>query len=246
MRSAGEPMVMALEGPERRARRGSRFRRGRFQFPLRVGFPLFVSNVVHWLAGRRSRSEAMLKAGGTFFPKDGEKIRKDPLRAKQAARETEPAPSSQTPFKLRKNGFYEVRGPAGSRWLAVNTADAAESDLRAAGSANRSCLLLVAGELCSHGAGCSGGPGPPGHRMVPSPSPRNGIRKGSCQRTHQNGRLREQCAGSSKLWDEDDLAARIGRHHRAVRLSGGGQRQLFSDDGLDAACRRAVRPEICR
>ena len=37
-------------------------------FPLRVGFPLFVSNVVHWLAGRRTENEAELRAGETFIP----------------------------------------------------------------------------------------------------------------------------------------------------------------------------------
>jgi hypothetical protein len=107
-------------------------------FPLRVGFPLFVSNVVHWLAEGRSPSEPILKAGATFFPKDGEEIRKDSLLQPQAAGETKPATSSQTPSTLRKNGFYEVRGLEGTRWLAVNTSDATESDVRAAGSENES------------------------------------------------------------------------------------------------------------
>ena len=70
-------------------------------FPLRVGFPLFVSNVIHWLAERRARSEAMLKAGGTFFPKDGEEIRKDPSRKRRPG-QNRTAPSSQTPFTVRK------------------------------------------------------------------------------------------------------------------------------------------------
>jgi hypothetical protein len=132
MRSAGEPMVMALEGPGNARVVAIAFAVADSNFPLRVGFPLFVSNVIHWLAERRARSEAMLKAGGTFFPKDGEEIRKDPLAQEQVAGETEPAPSSQTPFTVRKNGFYEVRGSTGSHWLAVNTSDAAESDLRVA------------------------------------------------------------------------------------------------------------------
>ena len=138
MRSAGEPMVMALEGSEGVRVVAVAFAVADSNFPLRVGFPLFVSNVVHWLAERRSRSEAILKAGATFFPKDGEEIRKDPLPQQQAARETKPATFSQTPSSLRKNGFYEVRGLEGTRWLAVNTSDANESDGRAAGSENQS------------------------------------------------------------------------------------------------------------
>ena len=86
MRSAGEPMVMALEGPEGARVVAVAFAVADSNFPLRVGFPLFVSNVVHWLAERRSRSETILKAGSTFFPKDGEEIRNDPLSQPQAAR----------------------------------------------------------------------------------------------------------------------------------------------------------------
>jgi hypothetical protein len=134
MRSAGEPMVMALEGPPGARLVAVAFAVADSNFPLRVGFPLFVSNVIHWLAERRSRSEAILKAGGTFFPREGEQIRKDPLSQQQATDETERAEYAQTPFTVRKNGFYEVRGPAETRWLAVNTSDAAESDLRVAQS----------------------------------------------------------------------------------------------------------------
>ena len=134
MRSAGEPMVVAVEGPENARVVAVAFGVADSNFPLRIGFPLFVSNAIHWLAERGSRSETMLKAGGTFFPEDGERIRKDPISTPQAADKTETQSSSQTPLTVRKNGFYEVRGPVSIRWLAVNTSDAAESDLRAAES----------------------------------------------------------------------------------------------------------------
>jgi hypothetical protein len=137
MRSAGEPMVMALEDTQGGRVVAVAFAVADSNFPLRVGFPLFVSNVIHWLAERRSRSEALVKAGGTFFPKAGEEIRKEPLPQLQATGETEPATYSQTPLSVRKNGFYEVRGSEGTRWLAVNTSDAAESDVRAAESENK-------------------------------------------------------------------------------------------------------------
>ena len=138
MRSVGEPMVLALEGPEKARVVAVAFAVADSNFPLRVGFPLFVSNAIHWLGGRRSLSETTLKAGGTIFPKEGEQVRKDPLAHQQAAGETESATTySQTPFAVRRNGFYEVRGPAGTRWLAVNTSDAAESDLRVAERENK-------------------------------------------------------------------------------------------------------------
>jgi aerotolerance regulator-like protein/VWA domain-containing protein len=137
MRSAGEPMVMALEGSEGARVVAVAFAVADSNFPLRVGFPLFVSNVIHWLAERNSRSETILKAGETFFPKNGEEIRIDPLPPELAAGEANLGTYSQTPSTLRKDGFYDVRGREGTRWLAVNTLDAAESDLRAAKSENK-------------------------------------------------------------------------------------------------------------
>ena len=81
--SAGEPMVVALEGPAGARVVVAAFAVADSNFPLRVGFPLFVSNVVHWLAGRLAVEEAALKAGETFFPAQGEKSREGPLRRRQ-------------------------------------------------------------------------------------------------------------------------------------------------------------------
>ena len=78
MRSAGEPMVMALEGPEETRVVAVAFGVADSTFPLRVGFPLFVSNVIHWLAGRLSPDQADLKAGETFLPIHGEEISTNP------------------------------------------------------------------------------------------------------------------------------------------------------------------------
>ena len=139
--SAGEPMVVALEGPRGARAVAAAFAVGDSNFPLRVGFPLFVSNVVHWLAGRSSEEEGEWKAGQIFIPERGEKISSNPLLQEKAAAE-ERAPSlTEAPLKLRKNGFYEVRGPVRSRWVAVNTADPAESDLRAAESNSNISVL---------------------------------------------------------------------------------------------------------
>jgi Ca-activated chloride channel homolog len=139
--SAGEPMVVALEGPHGARAVAAAFAVGDSNFPLRVGFPLLVSNVVHWLAGRSLEEEGMWKAGQTFIPARGEKISRNPLPQGEGAAENKAPSLTETPLGLRRNGFYEVRGPVRSRWLAVNTADAAESDLRAAERTSRNPAL---------------------------------------------------------------------------------------------------------
>jgi hypothetical protein len=129
--SAGDPIVMALESPREGRIVAAAFAVGDSNFPLRVGFPLFVSNVIHWLAGRRSEAESARKAGQTFIPAGEEKISREPIRYGDAVREQIP-PQTEAPLKIVRNGFYEVSGPIGSRWLAINTGDASESDLRTA------------------------------------------------------------------------------------------------------------------
>ncbi|HEU4679749.1 MAG TPA: BatA and WFA domain-containing protein [Terrimicrobiaceae bacterium] len=141
IRSAGEPMVLALEGPQPSRVVAVAFGVAESTFPLRVGFPLFVSNVIHWLAGRLSFEDADLKAGKTFLPKEGEEISKEPLRLETGDARPEAASFSQTPLTLRKNGFYQVRKSPETRWLAVNTEDAAESDLRGAQSQGGTSLF---------------------------------------------------------------------------------------------------------
>ncbi|HEY5952921.1 MAG TPA: hypothetical protein VIT18_01075, partial [Terrimicrobiaceae bacterium] len=142
MRSAGEPMVIALEGSQKARVVAVAFGVADSNFPLRVGFPLFVSNIIHWLAGRSSTDQAAFKAGETFLPANGEQVSTDLVEQSQAADKRPTNVSfSQIPLTLRKNGFYEVRGPLEARWLAVNTADAAESDLRTSHREDRSSLF---------------------------------------------------------------------------------------------------------
>jgi hypothetical protein len=138
--SAGDPMVMALEGPRGVRVVAAAFAAADSNFPLRVGFPLFVSNVVHWLAARRPEIEMKLKAGQTYIPIGGERISPDPIREGKEAKD-KLQPLIEGPLKLTKNGFYEVRGPFRSRWLAINTGDATESDLRAAESTSEIPIL---------------------------------------------------------------------------------------------------------
>ena len=139
--SAGEPMIAALEGPQGARVVIAAFAVADSNFPLRVGFPLFVSNVVHWLAGRRTENEAELRAGETFIPVGDENISRDPITQATQVNE-KPPPVFEGPLKLTRNGFYKVRGPFRSRWLAINTADAAESDLRNAESTTNNAPVL--------------------------------------------------------------------------------------------------------
>lgn len=111
-------------------------------FPLRVGFPIFVSNVVHWLAGHSQEPVTSRTAGRVFVPAAGEQFSIKPWGTTAS-----PAPESsfsKTPRRLTQNGFYEVPSPdleSSSRWIAVNTVDRDESDLRGA-EANRKTFLL--------------------------------------------------------------------------------------------------------
>ena len=140
--SEGDPMVVALEGPRRERIVAAAFTVGSSNFPLRVGFPLFVSNVVHWLAGRRSEREDLWKAGQTFIPAKNEQISQEPIGRVEAKKvKTQPL-SGGAPIRLTKNGFYQVSGLQQTRWLAVNTGDAAESDLRGAGTTNNISILV--------------------------------------------------------------------------------------------------------
>jgi Ca-activated chloride channel homolog len=132
VQSAGEPMVVTMEGPQGFRTVAAAFSVRDSNFPLRVGFPLFVSNVVHFLAGRSLETESGWKAGQTFLPAEGERISRKPLLQEGATGGDKIPQLSEAPLKFERNGLYEVRGPFRSRWLAVNTADAAESDLRAA------------------------------------------------------------------------------------------------------------------
>jgi len=150
LESAGEPLVLALEKPDGTRVVATAFDTGSSNFSLRAGFPLFVSNVVHWLAGRSLAGENEFLAGQTYVPSAGEKISRHPESDEETAVLADKAPSlTEVPLRLKKNGFYEVRDPQGSRWIGVNTASRDESDLRAA-QTNRNLLFLRSGWVSLH------------------------------------------------------------------------------------------------
>jgi Aerotolerance regulator N-terminal/von Willebrand factor type A domain len=140
VQSAGEPMVATMEEPGGRRAVATAFAVGDSNFPLRVGFPLFVSNVVHWLAGRSLEAESGWKAGQTYVPASGESISRKPIL--QEGSDRAPQQLTEAPLRFERNGLYEVRGPLRPRWVAVNTGDPAESDLRAAESTGSNISVL--------------------------------------------------------------------------------------------------------
>lgn len=139
--SAG-PAVITLERPGQARVVATAFDVSSSTFPLRVGFPIFVSNVVHWLAGHSLGPVTSRPASRVFVPTAGERFSLEPLGS-TALPATESS-FSETPRRLTRNGFYEVRSlePKSSpHWIAVNTFDRDESDLRGA-AANRNMFLL--------------------------------------------------------------------------------------------------------
>ena len=101
--------------------------------PLRIAFPLLMANSVHWLAGDVSEKVAGVIAGGNLALAEGESILAEPVTAIDA--KAVAGIVAQGFFQPLHNGFYEIRQPTGTRWLAVNTFSEAESDLRGASPA---------------------------------------------------------------------------------------------------------------
>lgn len=147
LQSGGEPVLFTLERRDHRRVIATGFTVGDSNFPLKAAFPLFVSNAIHWLAGREGGGGDALVAGQTFVPAEGERIAEKPQPGGGDEALTDEARSlTGEPVRLKKNGFYEVRSRGGTpaRWLAVNTASEEEADLRTAKS-NRNLLLVTLG-----------------------------------------------------------------------------------------------------
>ncbi len=113
--------------------------------PLRIAFPLLMSNTVHWLAGEAAESAGSLTAGSTLPLPAGASIFTTPLSATGA--EPDPTKTAIGDFQPLTNGFYKIAQPTGVTWLAVNTFNAAESDLRSSTSAEPGTASLPAATL---------------------------------------------------------------------------------------------------
>jgi hypothetical protein len=98
--------------------------------PLRIAFPLLMSNTLRWLAGERPDSASSVSAGETVTLAENERISPEPLIAPP----TKPAAAISTRvFQPQRNGYYAIMAGDSTRWLAVNTFSAVESDLRGSG-----------------------------------------------------------------------------------------------------------------
>jgi hypothetical protein len=125
---ADGPLVLSLES--------SRRRRVLFAFdpidsdlPVRVAFPLLIHNAVEWLANKSSHAQLQIQAGETLPLENGFHIVHGPLTASESG----PKWSLSGDFRPTRNGFYEIENGQEHELVAVNTFDAAQSDLRSAG-----------------------------------------------------------------------------------------------------------------
>lgn len=98
--------------------------------PLRVAFPLLMSNTLHWLAGEQTAPVLARRAGEIIPLAKGESLSSEPQNPwSQAAK---PVSAVHDLFQPLRNGFYELQSGDVKRWVAVNTFSEGESDLRAA------------------------------------------------------------------------------------------------------------------
>lgn len=100
--------------------------------PLRVAFPLLISNTLHWLAGEEVSPVLSKRAGETVPLAAEESMASEPQNPwKKEAKPAAPV-FVRAFFQPLANGFYQWQTRDGTRWLAVNTFSEAESDLRSA------------------------------------------------------------------------------------------------------------------
>jgi len=83
--------------------------------PLRIAFPLLVTNAVRWLADAHENAGRALRAGEVLALSGGEVILDPPASGF---------------FQPLRNGFYESQRDDRREWIAVNTFSDTESDLQ--------------------------------------------------------------------------------------------------------------------
>ncbi len=98
--------------------------------PLRVAFPLLMSNTLQWLAGATVTHTPTLPAGETLALSPEQSIWTQPQTKWSGPLKPGPAQLAHGLFQPLANGFYLLNERDGSSWIAVNTFSEAESDLR--------------------------------------------------------------------------------------------------------------------
>jgi hypothetical protein len=140
LRFADQPLLIAgtrpqEKGEQRLAALG--FRVTDSDLPLRVAFPLMISNTLQWLAGASVVESPNLRAG-ELLPLDTGTTATLPPERPGGATLSGPAQEERGEIRPLQNGFYRLRAGGNERWVAVNTAAEAESDLRAGASTGSS------------------------------------------------------------------------------------------------------------
>ena len=135
LRSFEHPLLITGERKSQRVA-GLAFDVLQSDLPLRVAFPLLMNSTLRWLAGDPSDSMPSLTSGETLALTQNQSVASDPLTAPPKPG-GKPQPTTVTGFfEPQRNGFYQLSDNGTTRWLAVNTFSAAESDLRAPSESN--------------------------------------------------------------------------------------------------------------
>ena len=130
LRSFDHPLLITGERKSQRVA-GLAFDVLQSDLPLRVAFPLLMSSTLHWLAGEQSDSLPSPTCGEAIALSQGQSVATDPLTSSpKPGGKPQPTPITGF-FEPQRNGFYQMSDNGTTRWLAVNTFSAAESDLRA-------------------------------------------------------------------------------------------------------------------
>jgi len=116
VQNAGEPLLVALQKESGQRAVVAAWNATSSNLALKTDFPLFINNTLHWLAGRDRDAVTSLRAGETYAMPDGRSL------------------------FLARDGFFQAAPP---KWLAVNTANEVESDLRASQSTTSATLSLA-------------------------------------------------------------------------------------------------------
>lgn len=150
VRSLEHPLVVT--GERGAAGRGGQrlvalaFGAGDSDLPLRVAFPLFIRDTLHWLAGGDAvtgDAEASVPAGEALALADGETLWNRPQRAYGPVNAVPEAEKVAGPgvFVPTQDGFYLRRETDGTeRWQAVSPGDPAMSAVNAPAPATSSAL----------------------------------------------------------------------------------------------------------
>jgi len=98
--------------------------------PLRVAYPLLISNSLRWLAGRDQVLETFTAKAGQPVPlPPGEEAGSDVYKEYRPVVEDETTRWQSRLFVPMETGFYRTRGEEGDGWVAVSLADPASSNL---------------------------------------------------------------------------------------------------------------------